>query len=110
MKTNSILAELYRSNAVSLGIKHGDREEDAKTPSFSTDMGDLSYQVPSIHPTYALNTEYANHTSGFTIASNTAESHAATLLAATAMSRSAIDAVLTPGVMDKIKQEFKEMK
>ena len=108
MNTNSILGELYRSNAVELGIKYGNIQADKNTPSFSTDMGDLSYQVPSIHPTYALNTEYANHTRGFTAAANTAEAHAATLIAAAAMSRTAIDTVLMPGVMDKLKLEFKD--
>ena len=65
------------------------------------------FLVPSIHPAYALNTEYANHTHGFANASNTPEAHAVTLTAAAAMSRTAIDAVLTPGVMEKIQQEFK---
>ena len=107
MNTNSVLAELYRSNALELGMKYEDIQADKSTPSVSTDMGNVSFVVPSIHPGYALNTEYANHTHGFANASNTPEAHAVTLTAAAAMSRTAIDAVLTPGVMEKIQQEFK---
>jgi metal-dependent amidase/aminoacylase/carboxypeptidase family protein len=35
----------------------------------STDMGNVSYTVPSIHPFYALETKGANHTQEFTVAS-----------------------------------------
>ena len=67
MNTNSVLAELYRSNALELGMKYEDIQADKISPSFSTDMGDVSFVVPSIHPTYALNTEYASHSSGLTV-------------------------------------------
>ncbi|KAI6651567.1 hypothetical protein LOD99_5175 [Oopsacas minuta] len=105
MKSNSILGELYRSNVMP-GIKYGDIESDRNTPSFSTDMGDLSYQVPSIHPTYSINTNYPNHTSGFTDDANTSESHELTLKAGVCMARTAVEVVFKPGVLEQIKQEF----
>ena len=105
MKSNTILGELYRSN-VTLGIIYGDKESDRNTPSFSTDMGDVSHQVPSIHPTYAIDTDCPNHTSGFTAAANTTDSHELTLKAAACMARTVIDVVYKPEMLEQIKHEF----
>lgn len=65
--TNQPLADLYEINARAVGV----RCEDAplKDPSSgSTDMGNVSYVLPSIHPMYAIGTDEANHTRGFTVA------------------------------------------
>ncbi|KAI6660515.1 hypothetical protein LOD99_14099 [Oopsacas minuta] len=106
MRTNSILAEIYRNNSMELGMTYPDIETDKAQSSFSTDMGNVSYEVPSIHPTYALNTTSVNHTTEFNLASNTIESHEITLIAGIAMAHTAIDVVFTDGVLIQVKEEF----
>ena len=100
------MSELYRKNARELGMEHQDRNADKDTCSFSTDMGNVSYQVPSIHPSYAIKTEFSNHSTEFTVASNTAEAHESTLKAAISMAGTAIDIVYTKGMLERMKQEF----
>ena len=59
------MAEVYQKNAESLGMVF-DRMEGAK--GGSTDMGDVSHTVPSIHPYYRIEAHGVNHTKEFTVA------------------------------------------
>ena len=64
--TNKPLVELFLNNGTSLGFK-----EDYVSPgaaSGSTDMGNVSYVCPSIHPFFSIGTNAANHTKDFTAA------------------------------------------
>ena len=106
MKTNCIMSELYRNNAEELGVKHQDRNADKETSGASTDMGNVSYEVPSIHPKYSINTDFSPHSSGFTAAANTAEAHESTLKAAISMACTVIDIASTKGMVERMKQEF----
>jgi metal-dependent amidase/aminoacylase/carboxypeptidase family protein len=64
--TNKRMADVFRSNAEMLGVKFESLDQPF---GGSTDMGNVSYTVPSIHPFYALETKGANHTKEFTVAS-----------------------------------------
>ena len=68
MITNNCLAELYTKNGLELGIKFEDDEAKASSPTGSTDMGNVSHVVPSIHPMFYIGTLAANHTRDFTTA------------------------------------------
>ena len=48
------MAGLFKKNAEELGVSFGEEKE---MPSASTDMGNVSYEVPSIHPTFYIGTE-----------------------------------------------------
>ena len=65
LNTNSKLAEIYQHHGESVGIKFS-TDERLATLFGSTDMGNLSYKVPSIHPLYDINTDLPNHSRGFT--------------------------------------------
>lgn len=59
------MANAFRSNAESLGVEfNADKSESGA----STDMGNVSHIVPSIHPIYSIDTIYGNHTKDFTTA------------------------------------------
>ena len=73
----------------------------------STDMGNVSYAVPSIHPMYKIGSGEVYHTREFATVTNTPEAHAATLVAAKAMAHTCIDVLTTEGLLEKIKREFK---
>ncbi len=66
MLTNACLGELYIKNAEALGVKMEEDEEKKSSPTGSTDMGNVSHVVPSIHPMYYIGTQAANHTRQFT--------------------------------------------
>ena len=104
MKNNSTLAGLFKQNLESLG-----RHVEAFDPRFgfgSTDMGNVSQVVPSIHPTIAIaSSEVLIHTPEFAAAAASEAGHEGLMDAAKAMAMTVAD-ILQPGTLDKIKQEF----
>ncbi|MFO7995928.1 MAG: M20 family metallopeptidase [Dehalococcoidia bacterium] len=104
MKNNATLARLFGRNLESLG-----RTVEAFDPRFgfgSTDMGNVSQLVPSIHPTIAIAApEVLIHTQEFAAAAASEAGHEGLMDAAKAMAMTVVD-ILEPGVLDKIKQDF----
>jgi amidohydrolase len=104
MKNNMILAGLFKQNLESLG-----RQVEAFDPHFglgSSDMGNVSQIVPSIHATIAIAPpEALIHTPEFAAAAASQAGHKGLLDAAKAMAMTVAD-ILQPGTLDKIKQEF----
>ncbi len=100
---NNVLSQLYFSNIKKFGMNFK-MEEDL---TISSDMGNVSYIVPSIHPMYAIGSGEVNHTREFTAVANTAEAHKATLTAAKAMADTCIDVLTTDRLMEKIQENFK---
>jgi amidohydrolase len=105
MKNNLNLAALFKQNLESLG-----RHVEAFEPDFgfgSTDMGNVSQVVPSIHPTIAIaSPEVFIHTQEFASAAASEAGHEGLMDAAKAMAMTVAD-ILQPGMLDRIKQEFK---
>ena len=65
------MIDLYLKHAKSVGVDfdaHG-VAGNAGLPAASTDMGNVSYVVPSIQPVFYIGTNAANHTREFTEAS-----------------------------------------
>lgn len=106
MVANDTLAETYRENLGTFNIQLPDKQTVMAGPGGSTDMGDVSYVVPSIHPMFGIPTEAGNHTAGFTAAAATNEAHLNTLRAAKALAMTALDAYFRPEVMEAVKKEF----
>jgi amidohydrolase len=104
MKNNATLAGLFKQNLESLG-----RHVEAFDPRFgfgSTDMGNVSQVVPSMHPTIAIvSSEVLIHTPEFASAAASEAGHEGLIDAAKAMAMTVAD-ILQPGMLDKIKQEF----
>ena len=71
--TNNTLGSLYDKNASSLGVDICRDAIEIIKPSASTDMGNVSHVVPSIHPLYGIPTEDVNHTHPFTDAAGRLE-------------------------------------
>ena len=100
--SNSPMVTRFASNFRELGVEFKMEEE----LTLSTDMGNVSYVVPSIHPMYAIGSGEVNHTREFTAVANTPEAHRATLTAAKAMAHTCIDVLTTDGLLEKIKKDF----
>ncbi len=105
MKNNMTLAGLFKQNLESVG-----RKVEAFDPRFglgSTDMGNVSQVVPSIHPTIAIaHGDVLIHTPEFAAATVSDAGHNGLLDAAKAMAMTVAD-ILQPGTIDKIRQEFR---
>ena len=102
LRHNPTLAACFSENYRDLGGECGDEGDFA-----STDMGNVSYVVPSLHPTYAVGSgKEVNHSKDFTAVCNTPAAHANTLLAAKAMAHTAIDVLTKDGLLDEVKKNF----
>ena len=103
VQQNEALAESFGQHLEALGVKYGDVGE----VYASTDMGNVSYVVPSLHPNYAIGSGEVNHTRAFTAAANTPDAHQKTLVAAKAMAHTAIDVFVKDGFLDIIREQFR---
>ena len=104
--SNPVLARMYKKifSALNTFTLAGTVVE-----SGSTDMGNVSYVVPSIHPMYFIGSGEVNyHTREFTSITNTPEAHAQTLVAAKAMAYTCIDVLSTDGALQEVKRSFEE--
>ena len=104
MKNNMTLAGLFKQNLESLG--RGVQDFDRRSGLGSTDMGNVSQVVPSIHPTIAIAPhEVLLHSPEFATATVSEAGQNGLLDAAKAMAMTVVD-ILQPGILDKIRQEF----
>jgi len=104
MKNNMTLAGLFKQNLESLG--RNVEEFDRRFGLGSTDMGNVSQVVPSIHPTIAIAPhEVLLHSPEFATATISEAGHDGLLDGAKAVAMTVVD-VLQPGMIDKIRQEF----
>ena len=106
MATNGPLAEAYGQHWLDLGVRATDLEGDKQGSFGSTDMGNVSHVVPSIHPMYFIPHESGNHTPAFTAAAATEEGHAFTLTASQAMAQTALDWLTDPDLRDRAQAAF----
>jgi amidohydrolase len=88
MLSSTPLAESYEEHAAALGM---DVDPEPRLGGGSTDMGNVTYVVPGIHPSFGIEAEAANHTPGFTAAAATESAHEETLRAAKALALTALD-------------------
>ena len=104
LKINPVLAGLYADNFRDLCGK----ELATGEPAASTDMGNVSHIVPSIHPKFAIGSgKEVNHSLEFTKVSNEPISHTNAIVAAKALAFTCIDVLTTPGTLQKINDSFK---
>ena len=103
MRGNRPLAEAYRRN----GELAGRRFLDLKNVSTgSSDMGNVSQVVPSIHPTFGVGASAVNHTPEFTAAAVTDAAHEAMLQAAEALAMTGVDVAHDRELLRRIKADF----
>ncbi len=105
MKNNMIMAKLFDQNMKSLG-----RIMEDLTPSSvigSTDMGNVSQIVPSIHATVAIAPPSVTlHTSDFSVAAISETGNRGLTDAAKSMAMTLVDILGCPEILENIKREF----
>ncbi len=107
MKNNQKLAEVFKLNLESLGRRV---EPFSRHFGFgSTDMGNVSQVVPSIHPTIAIApTGVLVHSPDFAAVAASNEGHKGLLDAAKAMAMTIVDLLYEPQLLSEIRSEFQE--
>ncbi len=101
--TNKKLSETYIKNLKLLGVE----EVKKGVKAGSTDMGDVSYCCPVIHPYFPISDEeLAGHSIEFARASITEKAHEGMREAVLSMVMTAVDIIVNEELLKEIKEEF----
>jgi len=105
MRNNLTLARLFQQNIESLGRKM--KLINSSGATFSTDMGNVSQEVPSIHPIVAIAPEEISlHSPQFASAAASDDGSRALLDATKALAMTAVDLLSDLEKVTKVKEEF----
>jgi amidohydrolase len=105
MRNNGPLAERFRANMAAYGVE--DMGDDPNAGS--TDMANVSWVCPTIHPDLAICDEgVAGHSTAFRDAAATPRADETTLLAATLVAQTAVDLYLDPALVEAAWAAFRE--
>ncbi len=103
LKPNKRLANLYKEKLVELGVNNIAPPRDS---SGSTDMGNVSQVVPSIHPYISIGKGLTGHTREFAEATMSDKGHRALLTGVRALSLTGLELLSNDKIMEEIKKEF----
>lgn len=106
MLHNREMVKLYESNLATVQTNAVPTVRGAVMGS--TDMGDVSQVVPSIHPNFHIGGREVNHTRGFTREAGDSKAQTFALSQAKALAMTAIDILVFPKVLEKVKEEFQQ--
>ncbi|MBK8251859.1 MAG: M20 family metallopeptidase [Polyangiaceae bacterium] len=103
---NVAMAHRFGEHLRTLGRNPADRDPNVGTGS--TDMGDVSHVVPSIHPWIAIcdRNETTCHQRAFAECAASERGHTAMLAAAKAMAQTAVDLTSDERLLNDVKREF----
>lgn len=103
MRNNGVLAGRFRANMAAYGIA----DQGGDVNAGSTDMGNVSWFCPTIHPDLAIAPEGTpGHSILFRDAAATPRADETTLLAATLVAQTAYELFADPALVDAAWQEF----
>lgn len=107
MNPNPVLADLFRVHIEELGYQ----DEEHHGGMGSTDMGDVSWEVPAIHPYVRIaGDNVAGHSREFAQASISDKARRAMVASAKALASTAIDVWTTPGVYERVVEAYCDQK
>jgi amidohydrolase len=106
VRTNPTMAAAYAASLERLGRRPRPRAE-VEGQAASTDMGNVSHRVPSIHPMMSIDSLPAvNHQAGFAAAAAAPAGDRAVVDAAEALAWTAIELATTPGAIAAAREDF----
>ncbi len=105
MQNSTPLADTYEKWAVEQGMVPVEPEG---AGAGSTDMGNVTYAVPGLHPSYSVESTAGNHNAGFTAAAGSEEGHARMITASKALALTLVDLYSQPELLAEAKREFDE--
>ncbi|KAG2217860.1 hypothetical protein INT45_012775 [Circinella minor] len=107
---NEALAHRFIDYMKQVGSPFLPRSEEEKMVSGSTDFGNISWEVPSIHPGFDIGTVAANHTKEFAKQAATMKAHHCVIRAAMCLSRTAANVFLDDELYENAVANFKNGK
>lgn len=106
LRSNRPLGELYRANSALLGRPVA-YPEPATRLMVSTDMGNVSYRVPTIHPIVKVSPpDVGLHSAEFAVWAASPDGDRGVLDAAKAMAMTAVDLWLRPEALEEVRAAF----
>jgi amidohydrolase len=106
--SNRPLARAYQANAQGLGRRFVDPRRVPVEVAGSTDMGNVSYEVPSIHPVISMcPLSVAGHSREFVNHARSPAADAAVVDGAKAMAMTGIDVWLSVELLDAVRADFR---
>ena len=103
-RSNIAMEKAFGENLVALNI--GMTPDDGQERMASTDMGNVSQVVPSIHAFLAIADGVGSHTPEFAAAAVSDRGHLGLVNAAKALAATAIDLMTAPELLARAKEEF----
>ncbi|KAF9204362.1 hypothetical protein BGZ49_005376 [Haplosporangium sp. Z 27] len=110
---NEHLASKFEQVMGKLGLKYASKADQESKPAGSTDMGNLTYAIPGIHPMFnimnldgVIDYGLSLHTKEFAAAASKPLGHTATLRASKALAMTAVECILDPEFLQLVKEEF----
>jgi amidohydrolase len=103
LKNNRPMVEAYSRNAEDLGRSFYQMKD---VTTGSTDMGNISQVVPSIHPSFGIGAPALNHSPEFTAVAATDAAHENMLSVTKILAMTAIDLALDPDLLARAKADF----
>lgn len=106
---NTAIARSYRKHGQDLGIAFQDADmKEVSTTGASTDCGNFSVCVPTLHAVYSLGTGARNHTREFAEEANSTGAQAPTLRTAKVLALTALDLLTDAELLSEARKEFAE--
>lgn len=107
VRDNSAMVAAYTKNMLHIGREVLDPDSVGRRVTGSTDMGNVSYLVPSIHPMVKVAPDgVAIHTEDFARFAGSDSGDAAVLAGAKAMAMTVIDLWTDPNLLSAVRREF----
>ncbi|XP_052811056.1 LOW QUALITY PROTEIN: xaa-Arg dipeptidase-like [Mya arenaria] len=104
--SNNTLAEIYERNFAEVGAAIETDEERKRKFGGSTDMGNVSHVIPSLHPKFHIGSFVSNHSKDFTAVAGDSKAQKYTLDVAKALALTALDIYRDKSLLEKIKMDF----
>jgi amidohydrolase len=106
VRMNPTIGAVYEANLEKIGRSAVPRQV-VGSQAASTDMGNVSHLVPSIHPMMSIDSLPAvNHQVEFADAAISPPGDRAVVDAALVLASTAVDIAITPGAIDRLREEF----
>ncbi|KFO64117.1 Peptidase M20 domain-containing protein 2, partial [Corvus brachyrhynchos] len=107
---NKSLQKIYKENGKKLGIDFISEDAVLNGLSGSTDFGNVTFVVPGLHPYFYIGSDALNHTEQYTEAAGSQTAQFYALRTAKALAMTALDVIFKPGLLEEVREDFREVK
>lgn len=107
MINNGTIIDVFQKHAEALGMVFEDADPAVvKRTGASTDTGNVSQQLPTVHPVFAIPAKGRNHTREFSAGASDTGAQEPTLKVARAMALTVLDLLANPELIGQAKEEL----